>query len=213
MNIRVAGLVNESIVDGPGFRFAIFTQGCPHACPGCHNPQTHDFAGGQDMDTEEIIARFRADPLLDGITLTGGDPFCQPAACAVLARAARERIERVWAYTGISMKKRWTIRRCALLEEVDVLIDGPFVLAERTLSLRFRGSKNQRAIDVPASLKSGTVVERTFEQNNAALCRYAGGGVSVFWGVNPPASASRARPPWPRSRRRRSRSVPAPASG
>ena len=161
MNIRVAGLVNESIVDGPGFRFAIFTQGCPHACPGCHNPQTHDFAGGQEMDTEEIITRFRADPLLDGITLTGGDPFCQPAACAALARAARASGLNVWAYTGYLYEE--TLGDPAmreLLEEVDVLIDGPFVLAERTLSLRFRGSKNQRAIDVPASLQSGRVVEK-----------------------------------------------------
>ena len=111
--------------------------------------------------TEEIIARFRADPLLDGITLTGGDPFCQPAACAVLARAARESGLNVWAYTGYLYEETLgdpAMR--ALLEAVDVLIDGPFVLAERTLSLRFRGSKNQRAIDVPASLKSGAVVEK-----------------------------------------------------
>ncbi len=77
--LRVSGIVEESIVDGPGYRFTVFTQGCLHGCPGCHNPQTHDFAGGQEMDTEEIIARFRADPLLDGITLTGGDPFCAEA--------------------------------------------------------------------------------------------------------------------------------------
>ena len=148
MNMRVAGLVNDSIVDGPGFRFAIFAQGCPHACPGCHNPQTHDFAGGQDMDTDEIIAR-------------GGDPFCQPRPCAALARAAHESGLTVWAYTGYlyeEMLRDPEMR--ALLREVDVLIDGPFVLSERTLSMRFRGSKNQRVIDVPASLQSGAVVEK-----------------------------------------------------
>ena len=161
MKIKVAGLIPDSIVDGRGIRLTVFVQGCPHRCPGCHNPQTHDFAGGQEMDTEEIIARFRADPLLDGITLTGGDPFCQPAACAALARAARASGLNVWAYTGYLYEETLSDPAMReLLEEVDVLIDGPFVLAERTLSLRFRGSKNQRAIDVPASLKSGTVVEK-----------------------------------------------------
>ena len=161
MNIRIAGLVNDSIVDGPGFRFAVFTQGCPHDCPGCHNPQTHDFAGGQDADTDDIIAQFRKNPLLDGITLTGGDPFCQPEPCAALARAAHESGLNVWAYTGYFYEEVLADPAMrALLEEVDVLIDGPFLLAERTLSLRFRGSKNQRAIDVPASLQSGRVVEK-----------------------------------------------------
>ena len=101
MNISIAGLVNDSIVDGPGFRFAVFTQGCPHDCPGCHNPQTHDFAGGQDADTDDIIAQFRKNPLLDGITLTGGDPFCQPEPCAALARAAHESGLNVWALSLI----------------------------------------------------------------------------------------------------------------
>ena len=154
MKIRIAGLVNDSIVDGPGFRFAIFTQGCPHACPGCHNPQTHAFDGGQD-------AQFRANPLLDGITLTGGDPFCQPEPCAILARAAHESGLNVWAYTGYLYEE--TLKDAAmraLLNEVDVLIDGPFVLVERTLDMRFRGSKNQRVIDVPASLQSGEVIEK-----------------------------------------------------
>ncbi len=160
MNIRIAGLVEESIVDGPGFRFAVFTQGCPHHCPGCHNPQTHDFAGGRDEDTSAIIEKFRKNPLLDGITLTGGDPLCQPEACLELARAAHEAGLNVWAYTGYLYEQALENPAMrALLEEVDVLIDGPFLLAERTLSLRFRGSKNQRAIDVPASLKSGAVVE------------------------------------------------------
>ena len=113
------------------------------------------------MDTDEIIARFRANPLLDGITLTGGDPFCQPRPCAALARAAHESGLTVWAYTGYLYEE--TLRdpeMRALLREVDVLIDGPFVLSERTLSMRFRGSKNQRVIDVPASLQSGAVVEK-----------------------------------------------------
>lgn len=161
MNIRIAGLVNDSIVDGPGFRFAVFTQGCPHGCPGCHNPQTHDFAGGRDEDTDKIIEKFCANPLLDGITLTGGEPFCQPAACAELARAAHAAGLNVWAYTGFLYEQLLEdADKRALLENVDVLIDGPFVLSQRTLSMRFRGSKNQRAIDVPASLVGGCVVEK-----------------------------------------------------
>ena len=88
MKIQIAGLVNDSIVDGPGFRFSVFTQGCPHRCPGCHNPQTHDFAGGKTVDTAEIIAEFRMNPLLDGVTLTGGEPFCQSESCLEIAKAA-----------------------------------------------------------------------------------------------------------------------------
>lgn len=154
MNIRIAGLVNDSIVDGPGFRFTVFTQGCPHHCPGCHNPQTHDFAAGKDADTEEIIAKFRKNPLLDGITLSGGEPFCQAEACTEIAKAAKESGLNVWCYSGytfeelVSGKEEWLF----LLQEVDVLVDGRFELENRTLDCRFRGSRNQRLIDVPASL-------------------------------------------------------------
>ncbi len=164
MDIRIAGLVDDSIVDGPGFRLAVFTQGCPHHCPGCHNPDTHDFSGGKAETTEHIIEMMRANPLLDGITLTGGDPFCQSAACSEIAKAARESKLSVWAYSGWTFEellqlseKTADIRR--LLELIDVLVDGPFLLKQRTLELRFRGSKNQRLIDVPASLKTGTAVE------------------------------------------------------
>lgn len=161
MKIRIAGLVNDSIVDGPGFRFTVFTQGCPHYCVGCHNPQTHDFQGGSDMDTEEIVARFKKNPLLDGITLSGGEPFCQSEACTELAKAAKASALNVWCYSGYTFeellngKDEWK----ALLRELDVLIDGRFVLEERSLECRFRGSRNQRVIDVPASLQSQTVIE------------------------------------------------------
>ena len=87
MKIRVAGFENDSIVDGPGFRLAVFTQGCPHHCPGCHNPETHPFEGGQEVDTERIVQAMKDNPLLDGLTLSGGEPFCQPEPCAELARA------------------------------------------------------------------------------------------------------------------------------
>lgn len=161
MNIRIAGMVNDSIVDGAGLRFTVFTQGCPHHCAGCHNPQTHDFSGGKDIDTEEIIQTFRKNPLLDGITLSGGEPFCQSEACLQLAEAAHAAGLNVWAYSGYTFeellagKAEWK----RLLEEVDVLVDGPFLLEKRTLECRFRGSSNQRLIDVQASLKENRVRE------------------------------------------------------
>ena len=153
MNMRIAGIVNDSIVDGPGLRLAIFAQGCPHHCPGCHNPESHDFAGGSDMDTEKIIARMDANPLLDGITLTGGEPFEQPEACRILADAAHARGLNVWAYSGYTFEQLCAVpEKRRLLEACDVLVDGPFLLAERSLDLRFRGSKNQRVLKVSEML-------------------------------------------------------------
>ena len=156
MNMRIAGIVNDSIVDGPGLRLAIFAQGCPHHCPGCHNPESHDFAGGSDMDTEKIIARMDANPLLDGITLTGGEPFEQRDACRVLADAAHARGLNVWAYSGYTFEQLCAVpEKRRLLEACDVLVDGPFLLAERSLDLRFRGSKNQRVLKVAELLAGG----------------------------------------------------------
>lgn len=156
MNMRIAGIVNDSIVDGPGLRLAIFAQGCPHHCPGCHNPESHDFAGGSDMDTEKIIARMDANPLLDGITLTGGEPFEQPEACRILADAAHARGLNVWAYSGYTFEQLCAVpEKRRLLEACDVLVDGPFLLEERSLDLRFRGSKNQRVLKV-AELLAGS---------------------------------------------------------
>ena len=156
MNMRIAGIVNDSIVDGPGLRLAIFAQGCPHHCPGCHNPESHDFAGGSDMDTEKIIARMDANPLLDGITLTGGEPFEQPEACRILADAAHARGLNVWAYSGYTFEQLCAApEKRRLLEACDVLVDGPFLLEERSLDLRFRGSKNQRVLKVAELLAGG----------------------------------------------------------
>ena len=164
MNIRIAGIVDDSIVDGPGFRLAVFTQGCPHDCPGCHNPDTHPFDGGKPDTTERIISQMLQNPLLDGVTFTGGDPFCQSAACAEIAEAAKKHGLNVWAYSGwtyeqLTEKAKTEPDVARLLNTTDILVDGPFILKQRTLELRFRGSKNQRLIDVPASLKSGQAVE------------------------------------------------------
>ena len=162
MKMRIAGVVNDSIVDGPGFRLAVFAQGCPHHCPGCHNPQTHDFDGGEVADTEEIIEKMIKNPLLDGVTLTGGEPFCQPEACTEIARAAHAAGLNVWSYTGYTFEhllKEGTEPQRALLRELDVLVDGPFLLARRTLNCRFRGSNNQRLILVRESLDAGRTIE------------------------------------------------------
>ena len=161
MNIRIAGVVNDSIVDGPGLRFSVFTQGCSHHCPGCHNPETHDPQGGHDEDTDALIAKMKKNPLLSGITLTGGDPLEQSAPCLELAKAAHAAGLNVWAYTGYTWEQllnRADPDQMALLREVDVLVDGPFIQGERSLELDYRGSKNQRLIDVPATLRENRVV-------------------------------------------------------
>ena len=161
--MRIYGLVQDSIVDGPGFRFSCFVQGCPHHCPGCHNPDSHDPEGGREMTVEEVAAQLLKNLLTDGLTLSGGDPFAQPEDCLALAKTAHGHGLNVWAWTGWTfehLRDQGTRAQKELLAELDVLVDGPFLLAERTLSLPWRGSRNQRVIDVPASLASGEAVIR-----------------------------------------------------
>lgn len=162
MNIRIAGTANDSIVDGPGIRFTVFAQGCPHKCAGCHNPQTHPFDGGRVCDVEELWAVIDANPLLDGITLSGGEPFCQPGPLAVLARRAKGKGLNVWTYTGYTFEELlyggMGGGAMELLANTDVLIDGRFVLSERSLALKYRGSKNQRLLDVKKSLEQREAV-------------------------------------------------------
>ena len=161
MRISLSGVTGDSIVDGPGLRLTIFTQGCLHHCPGCHNPQTHDPEGGSWADTEDILAAAAENPLLDGITLSGGDPFLQPVPCLALAECAHKIGLNVWTYTGYTWEALWEENdadKLALLKETDVLVDGPFLLAERSLELQFCGSRNQRLIDVKKSLAEGKVV-------------------------------------------------------
>lgn len=161
MRISLSGVTGDSIVDGPGLRLTIFTQGCLHHCPGCHNPQTHDPEGGSWADTEDILAAAAENPLLDGITLSGGDPFLQPVPCLALAEGAHKIGLNVWTYTGYTWEallEENDAEKLALLKETDVLVDGPFLLAERSLELRFCGSRNQRLIDVKKSLAEDKVV-------------------------------------------------------
>ena len=172
MSIRVAGTVSDSITDGPGIRYTLFVQGCPHHCPGCHNPQTHDFSGGKEMEEEEIIAAINKNPLLSGLTLSGGEPMCQARALAHLVERVRKecpRIKEVACYTGFTFEELAEGKAEGaneLLKQLDTLIDGRFVQALRSWEIRFAGSSNQRVIDVPASLKEGRVVLDTSERWN-----------------------------------------------
>jgi len=162
--MRIAGIMDDSIVDGPGLRLTVFTQGCVHNCPGCHNPESHDPKGGKEMSVEAIVEMIDDNPLLDGVTLSGGDPFCQPGDCALIARAAKERGLSVWTYSGWTFEQ--LLKKAAddpsvleLLRNTDVLVDGPFILAQRSLEVKWRGSKNQRLIDVARSLGEGRAME------------------------------------------------------
>ena len=160
MEIRLAGVVPESIVDGPGYRLAVFVQGCPHGCPGCHNPGTHDVHGGYLGSTDEIIAQMGKNPLVRGVTLTGGEPMLQSAALLEVANAAKNRGMNVWCYTGFTLEallRENNPDRAALLGAVDVLVDGPYIAHERSLDLLYCGSRNQRLIDMKQTLAAGEV--------------------------------------------------------
>ena len=159
--IKIAGIVDESIVDGEGYRFAIFTQGCYHNCQGCHNPQTHDVNGGQVVDTDELFEQICENPLLNGVTFSGGEPFLQPKPLAELADKVRQRGLNITVFTGYTLEQLWNMHDDdvnALLLQTDTLIDGPFVMAKKDISLRFRGSSNQRIINMNETRKQGHIV-------------------------------------------------------
>ena len=163
MELRIAGTANDSIVDGPGIRYTIFTQGCPHNCKGCHNPQTHDFSGGELVDTDTLLEKAKENPLLDGVTFSGGEPFWQAEALADLGRKLKAAGLNIITYTGYTFEHLYEHRTengwGSLLEVTDYLIDGPFILEQKDWVIKFRGSSNQRYIDCQASLKEGRAVE------------------------------------------------------
>ena len=161
--LRIAGIEPESFVDGPGIRMTIFTQGCHHNCPGCQNPQTHDFNGGHFIDIDEIVSMIDENPLLDGVTFSGGDPMDQAEALIPLARIIKERGLNLVIFTGYTYERLMELSAgrpglFELLSFADILIDGPFIMAKKSLEIKFRGSSNQRIIDVPKSLTEGHVV-------------------------------------------------------
>jgi len=161
MTIRLAAPVAlNSIVDGDGVRAVVWTQGCLLRCPGCHNPATHALNGGFETDTELVKFELRRARGCRGLTLSGGEPFLQPLPCAELARFVRSRGWDVWCYTGLLYENLRADPACEpLLRTVDVLVDGPFILAERDPLLRFRGSRNQRILRLRDGELAGGVLD------------------------------------------------------
>ena len=167
MKIRMAGVANDSIVDGEGIRFTLFVQGCPHNCEGCHNPQTHDFNSGYIDDTDKILEQIKQNPLLDGVTFSGGEPFCQAEALSYLGKQLKGLGYDIVTYTGYTFEyllehgnkeNKWL----DLLKVSDFLVDGRFELDKKRWDLRFRGSSNQRYLDCKESLKQGKAIEFLF---------------------------------------------------
>ncbi len=159
MELNIAGIVDDSIVDGDGCRLTVFVQGCHRRCHDCQNPETQPMEGGRRIDTADILAKVKANPLLAGVTFSGGEPFLQPAPLAALARAVHALGLDVWSYSGFTLDELLARAEkdkatAALLNEIDVLVDGPYEEAERDLTLHFRGSRNQRVIDMRATRKA-----------------------------------------------------------
>jgi len=155
----IAGVEKNSIVDGPGIRYTIFTQGCPHRCPGCHNPQTWDLEQGNPVSWEALLAEIKAAKLLQGVTFTGGEPFLQASLLAQLGKAVKELKLDLLVYTGYTWEElREKKEFLELLAVTDLLIDGLFQETEKDLQLPFRGSRNQRIINVPVTLAQGELV-------------------------------------------------------
>lgn len=164
MKIRLAAYLQpDSIVDGEGIRTVIWTQGCPHSCLGCHNPETHDFEGGALVDLEEVYEIIDTLEGQDGITFSGGDPFMQPKECSEIAKYSKKKGYNIWTYTGYTFEQLLVLSKAKpeimdFLKEIDVLVDGKFELRNKSYNCLFRGSTNQRIIDVKSSLKNKQVV-------------------------------------------------------
>lgn len=162
-SIRVAGIIKESIVDGPGIRLVVFAQGCPHRCLGCHNPETHDFKGGSLLGFDQILDLVRKNPLLDGVTFSGGEPFSQAWPLARLGRNLKGIGMNIMTYTGYTYEELLEGGNEAngwkdLLEVSDILVDGRFEIDKRNILLPFRGSENQRIIDMNKTREQQKVV-------------------------------------------------------
>ena len=157
MKIRLSSeLQRDSVVDGEGIRTVIWTQGCPHHCRGCHNPITHSFTGGFLKDVDELVNEISQLEFQDGITFSGGDPMMQPEECTYIAQKCKEMGYNIWCYTGFLYEELLDDpKKVKFLNYIDVLVDGKFEIDKKSYSAKFRGSSNQRLINVKASLKKG----------------------------------------------------------
>ena len=166
MEIRLFGTVNDSIVDGPGLRYVIFTQGCLHHCPGCHNPDSHAIDGGYIEDTEQCLLEIDQNPLLDGVTLSGGEPFLQATALIHFVQKVKKRHLHVMIYSGYTFEEILELgdEEKKLLSLCDTLVDGKFILSLKSMELLYKGSSNQRIIDIQASLKTHMVIEQEINE-------------------------------------------------
>lgn len=161
VKLRLNGLVYESVVDGPGLRDVVFVQGCPHRCAGCQNPGSWDFEGSTEVDVADVLVSLPSSPLITGVTFSGGEPFCQATVLGEVARHIKSLGLNLWVYTGYTWEELLAHPDPAVLRLLvltDVVVDGRFVQEEADLSLPFRGSRNQRFIDVRESLKAGKVI-------------------------------------------------------
>ena len=158
--LNLSGIIENSIVDGDGIRYVVFVQGCPHHCEGCHNPSTWDFIKNQEVSVQKIADDINNDILLAGITFSGGEPFTQPKPLIELADKVHAMNKDVWCFTGYTFEEllNFTDEKRELLNHIDVLVDGRFEIQKRDISLMFRGSSNQRVIDVQKSLQINEIV-------------------------------------------------------
>lgn len=157
--VRIAGFEKESIVDGPGIRYTIFVQGCPIQCKGCHNPETHDTTGGKVFKVEDLYKDIKANPLVKGVTFSGGEPTMQHIALGRLASMLKEDGYHIMMFSGFLFENLIKhTEMMPLFTNVDILVDGPFILDKRTLDMKYRGSKNQRIIDMQKSLEAGQLI-------------------------------------------------------
>ena len=161
--LDLSGIVTDSIVDGPGIRCTVFCQGCPHHCEDCHNPETWEFGCGTPMEEERILDIVKSNPLCRGVTFSGGEPFAQAEGYAKLGKLLKAAGYEVASYSGYTFEQllNGTAAQKELLHTIDILIDGPYLAEQRSLELSFRGSKNQRILDVPQSLAAGKATETT----------------------------------------------------
>lgn len=159
MKVRLAGIEKESVVDGPGIRYVIFAQGCGHKCEGCHNPETHDFSKGYIEDADKLIMDILNRKYIDGVTFSGGDPFYQSEEFKYIAKKLKSKEIHIMAYTGFNYEELLrSVGSMELLKYIDIIVDGPFILKKKSLKTAFRGSSNQRIIDVKQSINKGKII-------------------------------------------------------